>query len=73
MTELQAYLALPFVQAVVTGLLGGIAVDIVAFRTFKSWNEFASYDWSLASFRAVQGAVGGVLGYFGIVGIQSIG
>ena len=73
MNEFQLYLALPFVQAVITGLVGGIAVDIVAFRTFKSWNEFASYDWSIFSWRAFQGAVGGVLGYFGLVGLQSIG
>jgi len=73
MTEFQAYLALPFVQAIITGLVGGIAVDIVAFRTFKSWNEFAAYDWSIFSWRAFQGAVGGVLGYFGLVGLQSIG
>lgn len=73
MNEFQAYLALPFVQAVITGLVGGVAVDIVAFRKFQSWNEFAEYQWDLAAWRAFQGAAGGVLGYFGLVGLQTIG
>lgn len=73
MTEFQAYLALPFVQAIITGLLGGVAVDLAAFRSWKSWSDAAQYDWTLASWRAFQGAIGGVLGYFGLVGLQSIG
>jgi hypothetical protein len=55
------YLANPIVRGALSGLLAAAVVDIHSFRTFKNLDEFAAYDWRLAAFRWVQGAVMGTL------------
>lgn len=64
--DVQTLLQHPIMQALVSGLLAGVAGDLVAFRAWKSWQDAAEYNWSTASFRAVQGAFVGLLGYFGL-------
>lgn len=49
-------------QGAVSGLLAAAAVDVAAFRAWKSFNELLSYDWKLASWRWVQGATLGAIG-----------
>lgn len=61
MNELQAYLAFPLVQSILTGLVTAASVDLAAFRAWKSWDDAATYDWKTASWRWVQGAVIGLL------------
>lgn len=47
----------PIVAAVISGVLVATLIDRQAFASFKSFNDFVSYSWSLAAWRAVQGAV----------------
>ena len=59
-----------FVQGAVTGVLAAAAVDFAAFRSWKSFHDAATYQWTTALFRWFQGAVvGGVaaLGYGAIL------
>lgn len=56
----------PIVVGAIGGLIVATAVDFQAFRAFKSYEEFRSYSWGLAAFRAVQGAVLGALSVIGI-------
>lgn len=44
-----------------TGVLSAMAIDYHAFRSWKSWHDAASYQWSLACWRWVQGAVVGAV------------
>jgi hypothetical protein len=66
MDQIQAWLQIPLVAAVVNGVGGAILVDIAAFRSFKSWNEAAAYDWGIVAFRALWGAIGGLLAGLGL-------
>lgn len=47
----------------VKGAIGGLAVaawiDYKAFLSWKKWGDIYEYDWSVASFRWVQGAIVG--------------
>jgi hypothetical protein len=45
----------------IAGALAAFVVDYQAFRSFKSIEEFASYDWKLAAFRLGQGALSGAV------------
>ena len=60
---LQTLLAHPVVRGAITGSLAAAAVDFQAFRSWKSFDDVTKYDWRLAAFRWVQGAiVGGLAG-----------
>jgi hypothetical protein len=50
----------------ITGFLTAAAIDFHAFRSFKSWNDAAKYDWSLASFRWFQGVTYGIAAAYGL-------
>ena len=63
---LNQYLHHPLVAGALSGALAGAAVDISAFRSFKNFDEFASYAWGVAAFRWVQGAVFGALAAAGL-------
>lgn len=51
----------PLTQGAITGLIAAAAVDFQAFRNWKSFNDAASYSWSVAAFRWFQGAVVGLV------------
>lgn len=57
--------AYPAVKGAAIGALGGwggaLRVDVMAFRSWQGWDEFATYQWRVASFRWFQGAVIGAL------------
>jgi len=59
-------------QGALTGVLAAAAVDVQAFRAWRSMEEFAAYDWRLAAFRWGQGAVLGVLSALGLGGIGGL-
>lgn len=44
-----------------SGFVAAVATDYHAFRTWKKWDEAFQYDWAQASFRWVQGVVGGIV------------
>ena len=44
-----------------TGAVTAAAVDFMAFKSFKTFHDLANYEWAVAGFRWVTGAVTGVL------------
>lgn len=44
-----------------SGLMAAVLVDYHAFSTWKSFNDAKNYNWGVALFRWVQGAVSGAL------------
>ena len=57
------------VQGALTGVLAAAAVDVQAFRAWRSLDDAVAYDWRLAAFRWSQGAVLGVLSALGLGGL----
>lgn len=59
----------PKVLAVLDGALKGwalaFAFDLGNFRGWQKWDDFATYDWKVASFRWAKGAVLGALAGLG--------
>ena len=51
----------PIVRGAITGALSAAAVDFQAFRSWKSVEQAASYDWGTAAWRWFQGAVVGAV------------
>lgn len=49
------------VHGAVTGALGAAAVDFHAFQTWKNMSDLKTYDWGVAAFRWLQGAVIGAV------------
>lgn len=68
MPELNWAVITPLLHGALHGAGGAMLVDYAAFRTFKRWNDLASYDWGVATLRWVQGALGGALVAAGITG-----
>ena len=62
----QLFFAHPVTRGAIAGILTAAAVDIQAFRAFKSWEEAATYGWGIAAFRWFQGAVIGALAALGL-------
>ncbi len=56
----------PLVAGAISGALAGAAVDIAAFRAFKTIDEFAAYSWATAAFRTVRGAIFGAMAAAGL-------
>lgn len=61
----------PLTQAVVAGVIAAAAVDIAAFRSWKSLDEAEAYNWKVAAWRWFQGAGLGLLTGLGLSGIQA--
>jgi hypothetical protein len=51
----------PIVLGALVGALAAARVDYSAFKAWRSFHEFAVYDWRTALFRWVQGAVVGAV------------
>lgn len=60
------YLLVPILKAAGAGALAAASTDLLAFRKFQSATEFKDYNWRVAAFRWGQGAVMGVLAYYGL-------
>lgn len=56
----------PVVKGALAGALGAAAVDIAAFRSWKSHEEALAYNWGIAIWRWFQGAALGALSAAGI-------
>lgn len=54
----------PVARGAAVGVVTAAAVDIAAFRSWKSFDECRAYDWKVAAWRWFQGAViGGMTGF----------
>jgi hypothetical protein len=63
-----------FMAGAVTGLVSAAAVDFVAFRQWKSFNDMYEYQWGTATFRWFQGfVIGGLtgIGFGAVLGPQA--
>lgn len=49
-----------------SGLLAAVMVDYAAFRTWQSFEAAKSYNWSVAIWRWLQGAVSGAVAGAGL-------
>lgn len=54
------------IQAALQGVVVAAAVDFAAFKKWQSFDEAKSYAWGLAAWRWFQGAVIGVMAYYGV-------
>ena len=70
MEVVQQYLANPYVAGALSGLAAAAVVDFGAFKTWKSFNDAATYDWKTASWRWLQGAITGLVAALGIEGLS---
>lgn len=61
MESITDLLAHPIAKGIITGIVTGIAGDVAAFRAWKTWQDAAVYDYATLSFRAVQGAIVGLI------------
>jgi hypothetical protein len=48
------------------GLIAALATDLGSFKSWKSFDDALSYDWKVAAFRWIQGAVLGALSALGV-------
>jgi hypothetical protein len=62
---MSAVLASPITKGAVSGLVSAAAVDLQAFRSWKSFSDAVSYNWRVAAWRWLQGAILGALGAAG--------
>lgn len=56
----------PILKAAGAGMFVAATQDIQSFRSWKSYEEARAYNWKLAAWRWAQGAVFGVLAYYGL-------
>ena len=61
-----AFVTSPIVRGALSGFVTAVAIDIAAFRKWQSYTEARAYDWRLAAWRWVQGAVYGGLTAAGV-------
>jgi hypothetical protein len=66
MEYVQWIMSFSFVKGALTGVITAAAVDLGAFRSWKSFDDATTYDWKTAAFRWVQGAVLGALAGAGL-------
>lgn len=59
----------PVVRGAVAGAVAAAAIDVAAFRSFKTFTEFQAYDWRIAAVRWAQGAVVGALAALGFAAV----
>lgn len=60
------YLDHPAVKGALAGILAAAAVDLQAFRAWKSFDDVVTYQWKTAGWRWVQGAILGALAGIGL-------
>lgn len=51
----------PVGKGFLVGVMTAAVIDFNTFRMWKSWHDFATYDWGVATFRWVQGGVVGAV------------
>lgn len=61
-----AFLQNRIVAGAIAGALSAALVDFNAFRAWKQWSDVATYQWSTAAFRWMQGAITGAVAAAGI-------
>ena len=57
------------ISGALAGLVSAVAVDLDAFKKWQSVREFQKFNWKLAAFRWLKGALAGALAAAGI-GVQ---
>lgn len=65
------FLQRPIVAAAVAGAISAAVVDYGAFRSWKSFDDLKTFNFKMALFRWIQGAVTGAIGassYSALVG-----
>ena len=67
---MQEILANPYVIGMITGVVSAATVDVVAFRSWKSFDDAKTYSWNIAGWRWFQGAVSGLLAAAGLAGLS---
>ncbi len=65
-----ALLANYWFHAAAAGAVAAAGIDIAAFRSWKSWQDAATYNYGTASFRWIQGALWGMLTAAGFAAIS---
>jgi hypothetical protein len=66
MNYVEFVLRQPLVKGAIAGFLAAAAIDFQAFRTWKSFDDAHAYNWRLAAWRWLQGAVTGALVALGL-------
>jgi hypothetical protein len=66
MDSVQAFLHHRLVAGTISGVIGAAAVDIAAFRKWKSFDDCVTYSWKTAFFRWGQGAFFGLVSTLGL-------
>lgn len=64
---------IPLVHGALTGWASAAVVDLHAFTSWHSWSDAKKYDWGVATFRWVVGAVTGAamaVGMGAVLGVQ---
>ena len=51
----------PITHGAITGAVVAAGVDLQAFRSWKTFNDIHTYNWGVAAFRWMQGAVVGAI------------
>lgn len=70
-SALQSQAARHAYMGAIGGFLVALRADYEAFKAWTCWNDILKFDWSIASFRYIKGAIIGavtVLGLGGFVG-----
>jgi hypothetical protein len=60
------FLQSPIGQGAVTGFVAAAAVDFLAFRSFKTWQDVATFDYRVAGIRWVTGIISGIVAALGL-------
>lgn len=66
---LHAFLKTPMGVGILGGILTAARVDYAAFKAWRSWHDFQTYSWGVATFRWVQGAIIGALTSTGLAAV----
>jgi methyl coenzyme M reductase beta subunit len=67
---MQALITNKYVAGAIAGLVAAAIIDIQAFRAWQSVQDAIAYDWRLAAWRWLQGAVSGALMAAGLSGMS---
>lgn len=70
MDVLRAWMGNRIVAGAVAGAVAAAVVDFRAFQSWKSAQEALTYDWGVAAWRWLQGAVSGAVAAAGVNGLS---